>query len=116
MFSHGSALSAATVHEHGSLLLRLAGELDVATALTLRTVVADLVQPELRDVTVDLNSVTFVDVAGVRTLLEAQRAATAAGATFRLSGVNGSTRRIIQLTDHPVLADAIEDPPTGRTA
>lgn len=111
MFSHNSPFSATSFYEHGSLLLRLSGELDIATAPSLRAVVSDLVGPGLREVTVDMGGLTFVDVVGLRSLVGAHRAATAVGATLRLCGVDGFTRRIIQLTKLKVLEDALSDGP-----
>ena len=54
MFSHQSLFFANVVHEDGSLVLALTGELDIATAPALRRTVADLLSPHLRAVTLDL--------------------------------------------------------------
>jgi anti-anti-sigma factor len=116
MFSHDSPFSATSLYEHSSLLLRLTGELDAATAPMLGTVVNDLVKPGLSDVIVDVGGLRFVDVVGLRSLVEACQASAAVGATFRLCGVDGFTRRLIQLANHPVLVDAIADKPNMSAA
>jgi anti-sigma B factor antagonist len=80
-----------------SALVRLAGELDIATGPLLHQSVASLVDSGLRTVTVDLRDVTFADVAGLHALVDAQNMVTGANATFRLECVPDWTRRVIQL-------------------
>jgi anti-sigma B factor antagonist len=111
MSSHESPFSVSIVHYNGSLLLTLAGELDIATAPLLRRTVSELIKSGLRDVKLDLRGLSFVDVVGLRAVVEARLAAVAAGVGFSLCSVGDSTLRVIRFTKHAVLEQAIE--PTG---
>jgi anti-anti-sigma factor len=84
--------TAEVLHLDGIAVLLLGGELDISTAPILRRSVDSIVSPHLRAVTLDLRDMTFVDVAGLRALLDAKRAATAVGATFHLRSVGDLTR------------------------
>jgi anti-sigma B factor antagonist len=55
--------------------LRLAGELDLATANALRARVRDLLEPDrgVRRLVLDLAGLEFLDVTGLGVILEAQR-------------------------------------------
>jgi anti-sigma B factor antagonist len=108
MSPHCSAFSAHVVHENGSLLLALAGELDIATAPVLRRTVVELLSPHLRAVTLDLGALTFVDLIGLRALLEVRQMAVGADVEFRLVSVSDFTLRIIRLAQFDALQSATE--------
>ena len=72
--------SAAVIHQDGSVVVLLAGELDIATAGILRQSIDELVNPHLGAVTLDLRDLTFVDGAGLRAILDTQQTVTAVGA------------------------------------
>jgi len=103
-----SPFSVSVVHQDGSLLLALAGDLDIATGPVLRRTVADLISPHLRAVTVDLASLNFVDVAGLRAFLDVKEMVTGVHAEFQLTSVGNRTRRVIRLADFDKLESVIE--------
>lgn len=81
----------------GDTVLRLAGEIDITTA----SIAADAAERCLRGrparMTVDLDEVTFCDCAGGWVLQHAQQQATAAGTSFRLTGLTAPVRRVLTL-------------------
>jgi anti-sigma B factor antagonist len=96
------------LHQDGSAVILLGGELDIATASILRQAVTTVVGSSLRAVTLDLRGVTFVDVAGLRALRDAHRAVTAVGAEFRLRSLDDQTRLVIRTIDFHELEEATE--------
>ena len=92
-----SLFSANIVHEDGSVVLALRGELDFATAPVLRRSVDELLSPHLKAVTLDLGELTFVDVVGLRALVHVKESAAGVGAEFRLCSVSDFTLRVIRL-------------------
>ena len=67
----------------GRVVVRLAGELDIAESDAVRRFLTAETQT-LTVVAVDLVGLSFIDLSGVRALLDAQRAATARGSTLVL--------------------------------
>jgi anti-sigma B factor antagonist len=110
MFSHDPPLAVNVVHEDGSLVVALAGELDIATRPILQEAVAKLLSPHLKAVTLDLTGVTFVDVVGLRAILEVKEMVVGVQADFRLKSVTDFTRRLIRVVDFDGLETAVEAP------
>jgi anti-sigma B factor antagonist len=108
MSSHDLPFSADAVDHDGDVVLSLTGELDIATAPKLGNVVNEVAGPYLRRLTVDLGCLSFVDVVGLRALLDARRTTVATNAKFRLCSVSDLTLRVIRLVDLPGLEDAVE--------
>jgi anti-sigma B factor antagonist len=100
--------AAEVLHQDGSLVLRLTGELDVLAAPSFRQTVADLVSPHLRTVTLDLGGLDFADLAGLRSIREAMWTVAAANAEFKLRGASELVLRVIHLADLDDLLDAVE--------
>jgi anti-anti-sigma factor len=78
--------------------------------------VTDLVRPGLRSLTVDLEALTFVDVAGMRAFCHAREMAATVGAAFCLSSVRDQTRRVIRVAQFEDLEDTIIEPASGASA
>jgi anti-sigma B factor antagonist len=107
MVSRDLPFSVNIVHEDGSVVLALAGELDIATRPVLRQAVAELLSPHLQAVTLDLRAVYFADISGLRGLVDVKEMAEGVQAEFRLRSVDHLTRRVIRLADFDELEAAI---------
>jgi anti-anti-sigma factor len=87
--------------------VRLAGELDYASAAVAHLAL-ERAGPDLAEVTLDLSRVVFLDAAGVRFLISAQRRARAARRRIIIRRPSRSVHRMLELTGvRPLLA--IED-------
>ncbi len=86
-----------------SALLRLVGELDMASAPLLPRAVTGCLGPGLRRLYVDVAALTFCDAAGIHALHTARRTALAHNTTFALVGVHRRLRRTLLLYGAGVL-------------
>ena len=102
MFALGSArdgpLAIRTDDDGDSLTIRLAGELDIATAPMLEEWVQSVLARNHSSVTLDLDSVAFIDSIGLRTLLAAAESSRRDGDRLRIRCGSSSVRRMIDLT------------------
>jgi anti-anti-sigma factor len=91
----------------GTAVLRLAGELDVATADLLRERIRDLLGhgTEVRRLVLDLAGLEFLDVTGLGALLEAHRKLGAVGGTLALRRPRPMVLRMLNLLH---LEDALQ--------
>ncbi|WP_406192653.1 STAS domain-containing protein [Kitasatospora sp. NBC_01560] len=80
-----------------SVLVGLAGELDLDSAPLVDRAVGACLRDGVRRVTVDLAAVTFCDSHGLMALERSGRIAAESGVTFQLSGVHRRLRRILSL-------------------
>jgi anti-sigma B factor antagonist len=78
-------------------LVAVAGELDLASAPELAGTMRGL-DPAGELVTLDLRALTFIDVAGLRAIQDAQRIANQAGRRMLILGPNQPAARILELT------------------
>jgi anti-anti-sigma factor len=103
--SHGRTISAT-----------LDGEVDVASRRWLRPVLKSLMQPEW-DVELLLDDVTFIDVAGVRLLVELAATADSRECGLLISGGRSEVLRVFELTNAASMLPLIQtEPPHGATA
>jgi anti-sigma B factor antagonist len=77
-------------------LIRVSGELDHATAPVLVAAAHSLAE-DPSDLVVDLGGLTFLDSAGLNTLVELGVAAHDRGCNLRLRNVTGHVRRVVTL-------------------
>lgn len=107
----------AVEHNQGRAILRLAGELDHASAVVAHLAL-ERAGPDLAEITIDLSRVVFLDAAGVRFLLSAQRRARAARRRMIIRRPSRSVRRMLELSGvRPLLAiDDADDPGPGDPA
>lgn len=84
-------------HDADRAIVRLAGELDCASAAVAHLAL-ERAGPDLAEVTLDLSRVVFLDAAGVRFLLSAQRRARAADRCVVIRRPSRSVRRMLELT------------------
>jgi anti-anti-sigma factor len=84
-------------------VVRLRGELDVATEPRLRARLLDLLEPQretpVRHVVVDASQLEFLDLAGLRLLVEAERQVAARGGSLVLSSPSRRVRRLLDVVD-----------------
>ncbi|MBV9253240.1 MAG: STAS domain-containing protein [Actinobacteria bacterium] len=81
-------------------VLSMIGELDVDTATLLRDIVVVLTEAPsgAPQVTVDLTELQFMDSTGLGVMVEALALLRTAGGDLRLRSLNGSPRRVVELT------------------
>ena len=87
------------------------GEIDMVTAPRLA---AALEECDCEGV--DLRSVSFIDVSGLRVLLTAARAALARGERFAVAGPSPMIRRLLAVTAIDQSLDVVEDPSRATTS
>jgi anti-anti-sigma factor len=79
-------------------VVRVGGEIDVATAPYLHDAILDQIRAAPRTV-VDFAEVTFIDAAGVNALLRANRTAQDLGARLTIVHVHGLVDRVLRLLE-----------------
>jgi anti-sigma B factor antagonist len=102
----GPPFSAQVSQEDGNAVLRVTGDLDLASASRLRTTAAELISAHLHRLTIDLTDLTFADLSGLRALVAVGDDLVIGGAEFRLVGVNDYLLRIIRVADFEDLVRA----------
>jgi anti-sigma B factor antagonist len=84
--------------QHERVVVDLVGEFDVAVAARVTAVIEDLLDVGFADIVIDLRSLSFMDSAGVHSLISAHRSAGRRGASLSLlRGPNG-IHRVLTLT------------------
>jgi anti-sigma B factor antagonist len=80
-------------------VLRLAGEVDLATAGRLRDLVVATLRSEPRvPLVVDLDRVELLDSSGVRALVEGTRVARDVHASYRVVNARDTVRQVLEIT------------------
>ncbi len=82
----------------GTLVFKLRGSLDLATAPTVRAALSEAAEQGSHDVIVDLTQLEFLDSTGLGALIGAQRRTTERGASFRLIVSDGRISRLLNIT------------------
>lgn len=107
------------LHRSTHTLIRLCGEIDLATAPKSRERLLGLLRPGLGLVILDLSGVSFCDASGLGVLVGIHRRATTLGLTLRLTALRPQVARLLQihgldrvLALYPALPDALN----GRVA
>jgi anti-anti-sigma factor len=77
--------------------MALSGDMDACTAPVFLDAVDHLVRRGARSIDVNLSGLTFLDAAGVRTLLEAQRRADDSGVPLWVHQPSRPARRVMEL-------------------
>jgi anti-sigma B factor antagonist len=91
-------LEVAVVHEERGLVLRVAGEIDIATVPLLRAGIDRAVASSDLPVWVDLGGVTFLDSSGIAALVAAHRALEEASRGFGVRNLSPTVRRVFSVT------------------
>jgi anti-anti-sigma factor len=82
----------------GRHTLLLSGELDLAVAAELETIVLGLCGDGVRAVELDLSRLTFMDSTGLRAVLRAQELCAEHGHDFLVTSGGGQVQRLLELT------------------
>jgi anti-anti-sigma factor len=88
-----------SVDADDGVVLRVVGELDLATAPTLEGAFNSLSSFGARRVVLDVSELSFISAAGVRVALTAQRRLASQGNQFLLRGVQPLLLRVLHATD-----------------
>lgn len=80
----------------GPTVVTVAGDVDLAAADTLWSVLDEYVRPGT-DVVVDCSKIAFLDSMGLRTLIRAQHKADASGTRLTLASPSEAVLRVLQL-------------------
>lgn len=93
-------LSVSTHHEpDGVVRIALAGEVDLATVVSLeQTVTATLDDPSTTSLVVDLEGLTFLDSTGISALLKGRRQADERTKGYRVTAAHGTVLQILEVT------------------
>ncbi|MGY1593918.1 STAS domain-containing protein [Geodermatophilus sp. SYSU D00708] len=81
-----------------SVRLTVSGEVDSSSAPSLRTTVDEAFAAGAREITIDLDAVTFLDSAGLCVLAAAHRRAEEDGVRLRVLASNRAVTRPLQIT------------------
>lgn len=112
-------LSIRTTHEHGgdTIVFRMNGSLDVATAPTARATLIEE-SANVADVVVDLTGLEFIDSTGLGALIGAHRRALERNGKVRLVAREGPIARLLHITGlvrvftvYPTFEAALADRP-----
>jgi anti-sigma B factor antagonist len=82
----------------GYPVIRVAGELDIATAEKAYSYISDIIDDGPAPVTVDLSGLTFCDASGLGVLARIARHAKQAGRQLKLSSARPSLLKLMRLT------------------
>jgi anti-sigma B factor antagonist len=96
--------------EAGTIVLKLQGELDMASAPALSRALGTALDAQPAVLTLDFSQLTFLDSTGLRVLITACRRATAEGRSFVIRSPSRSVLKTLQLTGVDQLM-VIELPP-----
>jgi anti-sigma B factor antagonist len=103
-----SSLEITVDHSEKDTFVRLSGRINVDSSTDLRDQLLAILlkKPSPRVVTVDLAGVSYTDLSGIATLIEALKIARHHQTGFCLQGLSGSVLRLFQVTSVLDLFDA----------
>ncbi len=94
----GPAFAATIERDEEWLVVRLRGELDLATVPRLNEVLADALTKRRPAIVLDLRDLTFLDSTGIQALVTFRRRATQDGAELKVRSVQPGPLKVITLT------------------
>jgi anti-anti-sigma factor len=101
---------AASSRQGDTELVRVHGELDVATVPSLESAMTTVLAGGARSVVLDLRDLEFIDVAGLRLALRLEGMAQLKGVRFALVRGPLSVQRVFELTGMGRFVPVIDDP------
>jgi anti-anti-sigma factor len=109
MLSSNTYFRAQRVDAAPGVRLALHGELDRATLLALAPALRELEREAQDGIVLDLTELTFVDVGGLKLILETARRLRATGRQLTLANSSPSVRRLLELTAIDQTADVVDE-------
>jgi anti-sigma B factor antagonist len=92
------ALSLSTNRDADTVTVSVSGDVDLSTVAELERAIVVAVDGDAPYVVVDLTEVTFIDSAGINTLLKSRRLADGHGRRFRVVNATGVIRDVLDMT------------------
>jgi anti-sigma B factor antagonist len=96
--TNATTVSFSADHHGDVVVLRLTGELDMASAPELLERVEDALAAGDTRVLVDLTELSFCDSAGLNAFIRGDRRCTGAGGWLRLTGASGHVARVLAIS------------------
>jgi len=87
-----------TIHDGGTCIVRVNGEVDVYTSPTLKSSLVEALKESEGTVVVDLDGVGFIDSSGLGVLVGALRRAREAGRDLRIVSARAAVEKILLIT------------------
>lgn len=85
-------------HQGAATRVVLSGELDIATAPRLQTVMRGIEETGHSAVVFDLTNVTFCDSSGLGAIVTIHEELAAGGGSLQLTGLSPSLRKVVEIT------------------
>ena len=82
----------------GSVIVTLAGELDMVSAPALRERLLSLLRPDASRLVIDMSAVRYADASGLAVLVSTQRRAVLLGGTLRLAALRPDVAKVLTVT------------------
>ncbi|HEY6449516.1 MAG TPA: STAS domain-containing protein [Candidatus Cybelea sp.] len=92
------SIDLSTEEGSGTLVVKLCGSLDLATAPTVRAALSEAAEQSSHDLIVDLTQLEFLDSTGLGVLIGAHRRTIERGGSFRLIVSDGPISRLLNIT------------------
>ncbi len=93
-------------------VIDITGEMDLYNAFKLKDIVTVMIGRQIREFVINLENVDYIDSSGIGALLTVHSELKRRGMPMRLASVNGSVKRVIELTKLsgylPICADVNE--------
>ena len=105
-------LSISVQHHGDRAVIKVGGEVDLATSPQLQAVLVDLVDRGLHQLTIDVAQVSFLDCAGIGMLVDARRRVNEHGGSLKLVRPRPFVRQVLALTGMTTVLPI--EPPDGE--
>jgi anti-sigma B factor antagonist len=105
-------MSLSVLSRPGFTIVRLEGDLDIATTPVLRERLLGVLGPGVRLLIIDLSGVSFCDVSALAVLIGTQRRARGQGSTVRLAAPRPQLAKLLRVTGldrHFTICAALDD-------
>lgn len=93
-----NSLSVSTSAAGDHTLISVSGEVDAASADSLRSTVFDVIEGGQANVKIDMSDVSFIDSSGLRVLIAGYKAAESAGGGLSVAEPSEAVRRLLEIT------------------